>query len=197
MRLPRSRVERRDSEGDRRVRIFERPPGRRHALGAHRPQPARARAHPRDRRLRSARDARSACRPHARGRAGQEAVRPGIPGSAGARDRPGALLRRGGRDRRRRGARAGTPGGRRGARRVRAARAGGRPGAGDRAGAAARRLAGRASRRQRAPSAERRPRADDPARRSRRHRRRHGLGLLRDRPAGSGLSRPGVRYRDP
>ena len=120
---------RRRAEGHRRVRILERPPGRRDALGPDRPQPARARANRRDRYVRSGRHAGRACGSHARGRPRTEDLRARLRGPAGARDRSRALLRRGGGDRRGGGAGAGTPCGRRSARRVRAARAGHRSGA--------------------------------------------------------------------
>ena len=114
---------RRGPEGDRRVRLLERPGRRRDALGSHRPQPARARADPRDRRLATLLgDARCPRGADPRGRAGREDVRPRVPGPAGARHRPRPLLRRGGRGRRRGRARASAPGGGRGSRRVRAAR---------------------------------------------------------------------------
>ena len=82
-------------------------------------------------------DARRARGAHARRRARPEDVRARVLRPAGARDRPRSVLRRAGRDRRRRASGAGAP--RRGAhrRRLRAAPAGRGPGARDRVGAAA------------------------------------------------------------
>ena len=136
------RARRRRPEGDGRVRVLERPQRRRDALGPHAAQPAPARAH--RRRSTSPRRSRMpgvhAVLTHADVPGdklyGLEFARP-----ARARDRPRALLRRGGRARRGRASRAGAPRGRGDRRRVRAARAGRRPGARDRAAAAASRPA--------------------------------------------------------
>ena len=113
-----------DAEGEGRVRVLERPERARDALGPHRPQPARARADPRDRHLaRRVDDAGRPRRPDARRRPGREALRPRVPRPARARDRPRPLLRRAGRARRRRASRAGAARGREDPGRVRAARA--------------------------------------------------------------------------
>ena len=102
---------------------------------------------------------------------GREDVRPRVPRPAGARDRPRALLRRAGRDRRRRASRAGATRGRADRRRLRAARAGRRPGARDGAGAAPPGPADRRARLPRRPAAERRPLDRHPPRRPGRRRR--------------------------
>ena len=123
---------RRRPEGQGRVRVLERPRRARDALGPHRPQPARARAH----HARSTSPRRSrmpgvhAVLTH-EDVPGEKTLRARVPRPARARDRPRPLLRRAGRARRRRASRAGAPRRRAGPRRVRAARAGGRHGARD------------------------------------------------------------------
>ena len=123
--------------------------------------------------VRGARHAGRARCAHARGRPRAEDVRARVRRPAGARDRPRALLRRGGGDRRGRGAGAGAPRGRGGPRRVRAARAGHRSRARDGDGAAPSRPADDGARLPRRPAAERRALDGDPPRRSRRGGRRH------------------------
>ena len=156
---------RRDAEGDGRVRVLERPERGRDALGRHRAQPARPREDRLARHLRGAGDGGRARRAHPRGRAGPEDLRPRVRRPARARGRQGAVLRRAGRARRRRGAGAGAPRRRGGAGRVRAARAGDRHGARHRAAAAPPRPADDGARLPRGRPAERRPAHGDPARR--------------------------------
>ena len=164
---------RRRPEGQGRVPLLERPRGAGHALGAHAPQPARARAHHEHRPLRGARDAGRARRAHARRRPGPEDVRPRVSRPARARDRPRPLLRRAGGDRRRRRPGAGAARRRAHPRRLRAARAGERSGARDRAGAAPSRSTDDGARLPRRSAPERRPLDRHPPRRPRDGGRRH------------------------
>ena len=130
---------------------------------------------------------------------GAEDLRARVRRPARARDRSRALLRRGRRDRRCRGARAGAPRGRRGrSRRLRAARAGHRSGARDGDGAAPPRPPddGRtATATTRGPTSSARcviRRGDPDAEAD-----VTVEGVYDDRPAGSGLPRPRVGDRDP
>ena len=82
------RSRRRHPEGQRRVRLLERPGRAGDALGPHRPQPARSRARHGDRHCRGGDDGRRARGADARGRPRRKALRARVPRSAGARDRP-------------------------------------------------------------------------------------------------------------
>lgn len=170
-------------------------------MGAHAPQPARARRDRRRGRLRGPRPARRARGPHPRGPADRgEALRAGDPGHPRPGPRPGPPPRRAGRAGGRRPPGDGAPRRREDPGRVPAvARRGGR-GHRDRTGRAPPARGPhrplhrpRPAPQHRAPAADRprRRRGGGPARRRRRHRR------LRGRDAGPGLPRPRVGTRGP
>ena len=132
-----------------------------------------------------------------RGRARAEDVRARVLGPARARHRPRALLRRAGRDRRGRRARAGSSCSGGGTGRVRGSRSGRRSRARDRAGAAAPRPTDHGPRLPGRPAAERRPLDRDPARRPRGEGRGRRVRRLRDRASGPDVPRAGIGPRDP
>ena len=80
-------------QGDRRLRVLERPQSTRDALGKDAAEPPRARAHRVNRSRPGAPAPRGARCPDPCRRARREDVRPGVPRPAGARDRSSALSR--------------------------------------------------------------------------------------------------------
>ena len=189
----------RRAEGERRVRLRQRPVGRRDAVGGHAAQPAPLGADRVDRHRPGARRARRLRRAHRRRRTGGEALRPRGRRPAGARHRRRPLPGRAGGAGRRRAPRDRPPGGCAHRRRLRGARAGhrreGRSRARRHGAAPGGDAGGRTVPGGRAPAPARQPlpAPEDPQGRPRPRGRRGGRGRLRGRHAGPGVPRAGVR----